>query len=61
MDAADAGTVQISLNALSFANWLALARNLQTQQIRIETCRIEALSTAGRVSITATVSSTRAR
>ena len=61
MDAADAGTVQISLNAVSFANWLAFARNLQTQQIRIETCRIEALPTADRVSITATLSSTRPR
>ncbi len=61
MDAVDAGTVQISLNALSFANWLAFARNLQRQQIRIQTCRIEALSTADRVSITATLSITRAR
>jgi type II secretory pathway component PulM len=61
MDAQDAGTVQISFGALSFADWLAFARNLQAQQIRIETCRIEALATAGRVSITATVSSALAR
>ena len=61
MDAPDAGTVQISFSALSFADWLAFARNLQAHQIRIETCRIEALTTAGRVSITATVSSELAR
>ncbi len=61
MDAPDAGTVQISFSALSFADWLAFTRNLQAQQIRIETCRIEALATAGLVSITATLSRARIR
>lgn len=61
MDAPDAGTLHISFSALSFADWLAFVRNLQTQQIRIESCRIEALTTIGRVSITATLSSARVR
>jgi hypothetical protein len=60
MDASDTGAVQISLNALSFANWLAFARNLQTQQIGIEACRIEAQS-ADQVRINATLSSKHVR
>jgi len=61
IDAPDAGTAQVSFSALSFSDWLAFVRNLQAQKIRIETCRIEALTTAGRISITATLSSARTR
>jgi type II secretory pathway component PulM len=37
-----------------FADWLAWITSLQTQQIRLDSSRIEALSTPGLVGVTAT-------
>ncbi len=45
--------VQVTFGATPFADWLDWIQALQSQQVRIDACRIEALSTAGLVSITA--------
>jgi len=55
IDAADADHVKVVLGALPFADWLAWVASLQAQHVRLDTCRIEALSsTPGLVSVTAT-------
>lgn len=55
IDAQDANRVQVTFGALPFADWLEWVRALQSQHARIDTCRVEALSTAGLVSVTATL------
>jgi general secretion pathway protein M len=52
----DSNQVQVAFGALEFASWLALVANLQAQQIHLDTCRVEALSTPGLVNATATFS-----
>jgi len=54
IDTPDANHVQVVLGAVAFADWLAWVGGLQSQQVRLDACRIEALSTAGLVSVTAT-------
>ncbi|MBI5908407.1 MAG: type II secretion system protein M [Betaproteobacteria bacterium] len=54
IDAADANQVQLVFGAVSFAQWLAWIASLQAERIRLDTGRIEALSTPGMVGITAT-------
>lgn len=54
MDSSGADQVQVALGAVPFARWLAWVANLQAQQVRLGTCRIEALSAPGMVSVTAT-------
>jgi general secretion pathway protein M len=54
IDAPDANQVQVVLGAVAFADWLNWVAGLQSQQVRLDTCRIEALSTPGLVSVTAT-------
>ena len=54
IDTPDANHVQVVLGAVAFADWLNWVAGLQSQQVRLDTCRIEALSTAGLVSVTAT-------
>lgn len=53
-DARDADQVQVVFGSVSFADWLAWVATLQAQRIRLDTVRIEALTTPGLVSITAT-------
>lgn len=55
IDAPDADHVVVVFGALAFADWLDWIAGLQAQQIRLETCRIEALATPGLVSVTATL------
>lgn len=55
IDAPDAGQVVVVFGAVAFADWLNLVEILNSQHVRLETCRIEALSTAGLVSVTATL------
>ena len=55
IDVQDAHRVQVAFGATSFAAWLDWVQTLQSQQVRIEACRMEALSTTGLVSITATL------
>ena len=54
IDAADANQVKVVFGALAFADWLAWVASLQAQQVLLDACRIEALSTPGHVSVTAT-------
>lgn len=55
IDAPDANQAKVVFGALPFADWLALIASLQAQQVRLDACRIEALSTPGLVSVTATL------
>jgi general secretion pathway protein M len=61
IDALDADHVTIAFGAVSFADWLAWTAALQAQQVRIDAARVEALSTAGMVSATATLARARAK
>jgi general secretion pathway protein M len=61
IDAPDADHVNIAFGALSFADWLAWTAALQAQEVRVESARVEALSTAGMVSATATLTRARAQ
>jgi type II secretory pathway component PulM len=54
LDAKDANQVQVAFGAVPFADWLDWVSKLQSQQVRLESCRLEALSTTGLVSVTAT-------
>ena len=54
IDAPDANQVQVVFGAVAFADWLNWVASLQSQQVRLDACRIEALSTPGLVSVTAT-------
>ncbi len=55
LESQDADHIHVSFGAVAFADWLAWVAHLQTQQVRLEACRIEALSTPGLVSVTATL------
>ena len=55
IDAPDADQVVAVFGAVAFADWLNLISTLKSQQVRLDTCRIEALSTPGLVSVTATL------
>lgn len=55
IDAPDADQVVAVFGAVAFADWLAWVASLQVQQVRLDACRIEALSTPGLVSVTATL------
>ncbi|HVY07574.1 MAG TPA: type II secretion system protein M [Burkholderiales bacterium] len=54
LDAPDPTRVQAVFGAVAFADWLNWVVALSMQNIRLETCRIEALSKPGLVSVTAT-------
>ena len=55
MDAPDADHVVVVFGAIAFADWLDWVAGLQEQQVRLDSCRIEALATPGLVSISATL------
>jgi general secretion pathway protein M len=55
LDAVDADQVVVVFGAVPFADWLNWIAGLAAQQVRLDSCRIEALSTPGLVSITATL------
>lgn len=54
IDAQDANRVQAVFGAVAFPDWLNWIVALNAQNIRLETCRIEALTKPGLVSVTAT-------
>jgi general secretion pathway protein M len=54
IDARDADQVQVVFGSVAFADWLSWVATLQAQHIRLDTCRIEALTTPGLVGVTAT-------
>jgi general secretion pathway protein M len=55
IDAVDPDQVVVVFGAVAFAEWHAWIVALKSQQVRVDTCRIEALSTPGLVSVTATL------
>jgi general secretion pathway protein M len=59
IDAPDANQVLLVFGAVAFPEWLAWVASLQGEHIRLDTGRIEALSTPGMVGVTATL--TRAK
>lgn len=61
LDAKDADQVQVVFGSVAFADWLAWVATLQAQRIRLDTSRIEALSTPGLVSVTATFARAKAQ
>ena len=54
LEATGTNEVQVVFGAVPFAGWLKWVASLQSQQVRLDTCRIETLSTPGLVSVTAT-------
>ena len=54
IDAPDANQAQVVFGAVAFAEWLAWVAGLQAERIRLDSGRIEALSTPGMVGVTAT-------
>ena len=55
IDAPDANQVVVVFGAVAFADWLNWVASLKSQQVRLDACRVEALSTPGLVSVTATL------
>ena len=55
IDAPDADQVVVVFGAVAFADWLNWIAGLKSQHVRLDACRIEALSTLGLVSVTATL------
>ena len=55
----DADQVRVTFGAVPFAAWLAWVESLRSQQIRLDTTRIEALATPGLASATATFTRSR--
>lgn len=55
IDAPDADQVVVVFGAVAFADWLNWIAALKSQHVRLDTGRIEALSTPGMVSVTATL------
>jgi general secretion pathway protein M len=55
LDVRNADQVVIVFGAVAFADWLKWLSALKSQHVRVDACRIEALSTPGLVSVTATL------
>lgn len=55
IDAQDADQVVVVFGAVAFADWLNWIAGLKSQKVRLDACRIEALSAPGLVSVTATL------
>ena len=61
IDAKDADQVLVVFGSVPFADWLAWVATLQSQRIRLETSRIEALSNPGLVGVSATFTRAKAQ
>ncbi|MDD2915239.1 MAG: type II secretion system protein GspM [Gallionella sp.] len=55
IDVPDANQVVVVFGAVAFADWLNWVASMRSQQVRLDTCKVEALSTPGMVSVTATL------
>jgi type II secretory pathway component PulM len=55
IEALDADQVVVVFGAVAFADWLTWITALNSQHVRLDTCKVEALSTPGLVSVTATL------
>lgn len=56
VESPDSSHVRVEFGGVAFAEWLAWVANMEIQRVRIDTCRIEALSSPGLARITATLS-----
>lgn len=54
IEVVDTNQARVVFGSIAFADWLAWVAGLQPQHIRLDTGRIEALSTPGLVGVTAT-------
>jgi general secretion pathway protein M len=61
IDAPEANQVLVVFGAVAFGDWLAWVASLQAEHIRLDTGRIEALSTPGMVGVSATFTRARAQ
>lgn len=61
IDAPDANQVVVVFGAVAFADWLNWVASLKSQQVRLDTCRIQALSTPGMISVTASLMRARSQ
>ena len=61
IDAPDADQVVVVFGAMAFADWLNWIAGLKSQHVRLDACRIEALSAPGLVSVTATLVRAKSR
>lgn len=61
IDASGTDQVQVVFGSVAYADWLTWVATLQQQQIRLDSSRIEALTTPGLVSITATLTRAKAQ
>jgi general secretion pathway protein M len=59
IDTVDSNQVVVVFGAVAFADWLRWIAELQSQQVRLDACRIEALTRQGMVSVTATLQRAR--
>lgn len=55
IDAPDPDRVEVVFGAVPFSDWLRWIAGLKTQNVRVATSRIEALTSPGLVSVTATL------
>lgn len=55
LEAPDPRHVVVEFEAVAFAAWLGWLEDLASRQVRLESCRIEALPAAGQVRVTATL------
>lgn len=55
INALNADQVVVVFGAVAFADWIKWIAGLKSQHIRLDACRIEALSAAGLVSVTVTL------
>ena len=61
IDAPDPDVVVVVFGALAFSDWNNWIVGLKPQHVRLDACRIEALSTPGLVSVTATLARAKPR
>jgi len=61
IEALDVDHVQVVFGAVPFADWLGWVAALQAQHVSLDAARVEALSAAGMVSVTATLGRARAQ
>lgn len=55
IDAPDTDRVVVAFGAVAFADWVSWVASLKFMQVRLDSCRIESLSTPGMVKVTATL------
>ena len=59
LEVLEGGRVRVALATVAFADWLSLLERLQTQQVLVEVCSVQALAMRGRVQASATLTLAR--